>query len=274
MIGRPSHVTPDKSWRRRLAGAAAALLLPALLFLLLLQGFEAPPRLAARMAETIFLLPRPRPAINPIIIDARGEARARPIAPASPAPITPGTPNPPAEPPPYAQPPGDAALTAALRRALSCRPDEYGRLSPLPSCQTPNPVMRDAPALGNVPSGVQNEARWAAEKQKRGNERVEVSPGISVGPGGPGVSLVIVDPLCRLTGLFFSGLHCGPPPTNKNPATEAQFKAALEAYQRRHGGGPRPALTSAAEQGKKDAENGNSPGPGAADNGPGMEPGR
>jgi hypothetical protein len=60
-----------------------------------------------------------------------------------------------------------------------------------------------------------------------------------VKPGGPGVQLVIQDPLCKLASVLLGGgIHCGAPPRSTAPATEAQFKAALEAYQLRHGYGP------------------------------------
>jgi hypothetical protein len=208
---------------RRASALLFALALQAATFALLITAMVAPPLLPAKKEEIIYLMPPPQRA--PMIIDARQRpSKALPPPAAGNLPATRGG---------TATAPETAAPATAPAATPQPRPRQEGAAPPIAK-----PVPSDRIEL-NPPSGVKDEERWAAEKQRRGGqERVEVAPDVSVGPGGPGVSVIFVDPLCHLTALVLGPLHCGPPPRSTAPATEAQFKKALEAYQARHGYGP------------------------------------
>lgn len=222
-------------------------------------------RLVAPAKETILYLPRPvqQPAVAPMVIDARRRPAARPSS------VTTGLPPATdssgiAAPPSKLPPPSDAELKQRLGSALACRPDDHGQPSPFCPAEVkpgdPNGLVL------NPPSRVKNEERWAEEKRRADSNDL----GVAVGPG---IGVVIQDPLCKLAWVVFGGgFKCGAPPRSTRPATDEQFKAALAAYHRRRGGGAPPALTS-----KPAEENGNEKdrpaGAGAAP-APGAGPGR
>jgi hypothetical protein len=150
MLTRPRHVPHAKDRRQRLVAAVVALALPGLLFLLLVQPFIPDRRMTT--GSTIFFLPRPAP--DPVTIDARGAPRREIEAPATPLPIAPANPG---ELPLYAQPPSGQALLAALRYALACKMEQFGQSFALASCPTLREERRDAA----LPGRVRDETGWA-----------------------------------------------------------------------------------------------------------------
>jgi hypothetical protein len=156
---------------------------------------------------------------------------------------------------PPATPPPKSELLQNLGRAANCAPNERGQRSPF--CPPESEIRPPAPNTPNTlvlnpPSRVKDEERWAEEKKRSGSASLsaEVAPGVTVGPTGPGIGVVIQDPLCKLAWVMLGGgFKCGAPPRSTRPATEEQFKAALDAYHKRRGGGPKPALTSAPAEG-------------------------
>lgn len=152
MLTRPQHIPRERNRRQRLVAAVAALALPGLLFLLLVQPFVPDKHMATGQKATIFFLPRPAP--DPVTIDARGAPRQEAEAPATPLPIAPADPG---ELPLYAQPPSGQALLAALRYALACKMEQFGQLFPLASC----PTLREGRPDGSNPGRVRDETGWA-----------------------------------------------------------------------------------------------------------------
>ena len=182
------------------------LALPALLFLLLLHSFEAPPRMMAKLAEVIFLLPRPRPR-EPIIIDARGEERQKPALAAPPSTAPAEAPPAPVELPTYARPPSDQALMSAFLRSVRCQADEFGRPAPWAHCNGGRFLERREPPVPPTAVPVKREAQFAAEKARANTPgRVPCvsmqSRTIGIGNMGLGKEhAVMVDPLCALAEL-------------------------------------------------------------------------
>jgi hypothetical protein len=158
-----------------------------------------------KLAEAIFLLPRPRPR-EPIIIDARGEQRQNPAPAASPSTGLTVTPSAPVELPAYAKPPSDQAVMAAFMRGVRCQPDEFGRPAPWAHCNGGIPVRREPP-VPPMAVPVKREAQFAAEKARANTPgRVPCvsmqSRTIGIGNMGLGKEhAVMVDPLCALAEL-------------------------------------------------------------------------
>ena len=226
---------------RRLGALLVALGVQAAIALLLLLSFTMI-RLIAPPGETIIHLPpvARRPAIvrAPMVIDARPQTRPSSAATSLP-PAADGSGI--AVPP--VQPPAKAELLQRLGPALNCAPDERGR--PSPFCPPEIAIKPPDPntLVLNPPSRVKDEERWAEEKRRNDSHDL----GVAVGPG---IGVVIQDPLCKLAWVMLGGgFKCGAPPRSTRPATEEQFQAALAAYHRRRGGGPKPALTSPPAEG-------------------------
>ena len=180
--------------------------------------------------ETVLLFPKPRP--EPMVIDARQPPRPREKAEAS-ASIAP----PAAQLPAYAlpdrtlsgRPPQGAALLQGLVKSFDgcSKSKEEDR----PAC--PGTIAPPDPRIVALDGGkVKDEERWAEEKRRSDSNDL----GVAVGPG---IGFVIKDPLCKLAWVMLAGgFRCGPPPPSPRRYSDAQFTAALEAYQRRRGGGP------------------------------------
>src|SRR4051812_41580520 len=155
------------TWRQRFPSALMALAMQVGLFLLLLYSFrpmELPPE-AGR--ETILLLPRLPSSPPPVVIDARKKPDAGASPPVNVAPSESAAPA--EEPfslqnlPPYARPPSNEALLAALGRALACRPDVLGQPTPFASCR---PMAMWRPGMQSEPRTVGREESLAAELAK------------------------------------------------------------------------------------------------------------
>jgi hypothetical protein len=226
--------------RDRLPSAAAAIALQAGLLALLVLSFEVVRHVAPEEERFITLPPLAQPQLQaaPVVIDARGRTPRRSAAPplrtpayAQPgfaAPAPPAAITPPAAPP--QQTPRDRATCETNYASLS--PAERQRCPPPPA-----PPVDEATRLLGPPSHVKDEAHWQAEMARKNNP---TDLGVAVGPG---IGIVIQDPLCKLTAFLLGGLKCGALPSN-HLSTDAQFQAALDAYHKRRGGGPKPALAS------------------------------
>ena len=239
------------SWKEKLPGMLVALAVQTAILAALIYSLVVPPAPPQKEQEVIFVLPRLPAPRQPIIIDARPKppVEAPPAVATTNLPtvrsgITAGS--------QIAPPPSTLELMQSLGPAQECRPDERGR----PLCPAPAKPAGPSTAFDpNPPSTVKDEARWAEEKRRRGisPEMVEVAPGVSVGPVGPGVGFVITDPLCRMAKLLLAGgFTCGYAAPASNQYTAAQFKAALEATNKRRG-----VKTPAAVASPPSGENGN-----------------
>ena len=233
--------------QERLCGAIAALLPQFGLALLLLASFaKKPPPAAAELREVLLMLPRLAPAAPPQASAEKTQDQSRPDA--APAPAVPWSVWPYYTTPYFSlrEAPDaarDQALLAALGRDLAnCRidlpPDLAARASAL--CPRQNIIVQQAPSLLGAPSHARDEARWAAEWQRKQSPPLLPCGGFS-------------QPLCLIGKILDGSLSdFGDPATwptyiVKELPREDFYKIqqAYDAWNKEHGKAPRGALTSA-----------------------------
>src|SRR4051812_19382931 len=155
-------VSSSTSWKQRLPSTALALAVQGGVFALLLYSFEQIRRAPQPEREVLLTLPRLRPAVRPVIIDARGvSSRPRPSL----APPVADAAAPPTLAPPAASDNGEQTVPQAPGRTLDkCRPGAP-YLPPAERALCPpllKPPDTDAILL-NPPSDVKDPERWEEE---------------------------------------------------------------------------------------------------------------
>lgn len=235
-----------RSWKDRLPGIALALAMNSALLALLVYSLTVPPPPPSQEQEIVFLLPR-LPAATPrapVVIDARPRLPTDTRTPSVTTSLPPlrGTNGITAAAPATVPPPAISGLPPRAARAPECRPDERGQIPP--ACP---PMVKPADSNAvvlNPPTGIQDEKRWAEEKARAGSP---ADLGVAVGPG---IGVVIKDPLCKMAWVLLGGgFECGPR-NYARQTTDEQFQAALDAVnarQRARYGKPAPARGAEAE---------------------------
>jgi hypothetical protein len=185
-------------------------------------------------AEREIFLTSPSLSIRPseavIVIDARGAVPRNSRRAAAPA-----RGIPPAQSPTETAPSLPAQSARAIQPQVSLGNFAAPRAPSRPAAK--NDVLTS-------PYQSQNQEHWDAEMQRKkdgvsrllnpnppNSNAIEMEPGAD---GQIGVSVVVHDPLCQLVVLLAGTGSCGAPKAT-HMSTDAQFKAALDAVNKRHG---------------------------------------
>lgn len=224
--------TTVQSVQDRLLAAVLALVLLGGVLALLLYSLGATHHV---QAEREIFLTSPslslRPSAAVTVIDARGAAPRNSRRSATSAPqILP------------AQSPSATAPSLPPQSAHAIEPPvSLGKFA-APGLAPSRPAAKND--LLTSPYQSQNQEHWDAEMQRKkdgvsrllnpnppNSNAIEIEPGAD---GQVGVSVVVHDPLCQLVVLLAGTGSCGPPKAT-HISTDAQFKAALDAVNKRHG---------------------------------------